>query len=95
MDSAIEEGQELANFLKEAARDADGSGGADSGIDTAGFRARFDVAMDDDLDTPAALPVLRELAEQIQAARAAGTDASAARVLLRELGRDVLGLTLS
>jgi cysteinyl-tRNA synthetase len=94
-ESAIEAGQELANLLKEAARDADTPGEAASGIDTADIRARFDAAMEDDLDTPAALPVLRELAEQIQAARAAGTDASAGRVLLRELGRDVLGLTLN
>ncbi|MFN8537937.1 MAG: cysteine--tRNA ligase [Thermomicrobiales bacterium] len=72
VDSAIEEGQALANLLKEAASDADASGGAASGIDYGrSFRARFDAAMDDDLDTPAAtLPILRELAEQIQAARA-------------------------
>jgi L-cysteine:1D-myo-inositol 2-amino-2-deoxy-alpha-D-glucopyranoside ligase len=94
-DSALEAGRELANLLKEAASEADASGGAASGIDTADIRARFDAAMDDDLDTPVATSVLRELAEQIQAARVAGTDASAARVLLRELGRDVLGLTLN
>ncbi len=93
-DSAIVAGQELADLLRAAASDDGSTAGAPSGIDTADIRARFDTAMDDDLDTPAVLPILRDLAEQIQAARAQGNDASAARVLLRELGRDVLGLTL-
>ncbi len=60
----------------------------------AGHRARFLAAMDDDLDTPAALPELHALA-----ARAIETDEPRLRVeagwMVRELGARILGLRLA
>ena len=57
-------------------------------------RARFLAAMDDDLDTPRALPVLEELAEM---ALTAEDDRLAAQAgwMVRELGARILGLRLA
>ncbi|HEY8600194.1 MAG TPA: cysteine--tRNA ligase [Thermomicrobiales bacterium] len=90
-DSAIEEGQALADRLKEAATAAVGD--APTGIDADGVRERFIAAMDDDYDTPTVLVILREFAEQIIAGSAKGESVQQAQATLREL-TDVLGLTL-
>ena len=62
--------------------------------EVAAHRARFLAAMDDDLDTPAALPELHALA-----ARAIETDDPALRAqagwMVRELGARILGLRLA
>ena len=92
-DSAIVAAQALADALK-AAVQAGGATHNASTIDTAATRSRFEAAMDDDLDTPAAVALLRDLADQIQATRAQGADVVAAQALLRELACNVLGLTL-
>ncbi len=89
-DSAIEEAQALADLLHEAATGDPGDGPGT--IDAAGARARFLAAMDEDLDTPNALLVLRELAGQIMQARANGAGSGEAQATLRELC-EILGLT--
>jgi L-cysteine:1D-myo-inositol 2-amino-2-deoxy-alpha-D-glucopyranoside ligase len=62
-------------------------------LDAAGAWASFVLAMDDDLDTPAASQVLEDLAEQIQDAAGQGRDVSAAREALSQMGH-VFGLRL-
>lgn len=57
------------------------------------YRARFEAAMDADLDTPAALEVLRDLADEIERDRG-GPIAGARAHLLLELA-EVLGLRLA
>ncbi|HEU5327759.1 MAG TPA: cysteine--tRNA ligase [Thermomicrobiales bacterium] len=94
-DSAIEAGQALADLLKETANCAETNRGPVSAIDIQATRARFEAAMDDDLDTPQALVVLRELAEQLRAACGRGEQVDTAQALLRELGGEVLGLTFA
>ena len=59
-------------------------------LDSMAYRERFAEAMDDDLDTSAALSVLDELAQAILAA-AGGQDLVAAQGTLRQLA-GVLGL---
>jgi L-cysteine:1D-myo-inositol 2-amino-2-deoxy-alpha-D-glucopyranoside ligase len=82
---------ELARYLAGAATSS--AAGSDSGIDVKTYRARFEARMSDDLDTPGAIEALRQLADEIHAARAENHDAGEAQGLLRELG-GVLGLTL-
>lgn len=91
VDSAIEEGQALANLLKEAVTAPVGD--APTSIDADSVRERFIAAMDDDYDTPTVLVILREFAEQIIAGSAKGEAVQQAQATLREL-TDVLGLTL-
>ena len=62
-------------------------------LDATPFRDRFAERMNDDLDTPAAIGVLRELADRIMREQADGHAVESARGLLRELG-GVLGLRL-
>jgi L-cysteine:1D-myo-inositol 2-amino-2-deoxy-alpha-D-glucopyranoside ligase len=62
-------------------------------LDPAPFRARFEERMSDDLDTPGAIALLRELAAAIGDRRSAGGDTSRAQQLLRELA-GILGLRL-
>jgi L-cysteine:1D-myo-inositol 2-amino-2-deoxy-alpha-D-glucopyranoside ligase len=62
-------------------------------LDAAPFRARFVAAMEDDLDTPAAIVALRELAEAIVAGREAGRPIADARQVLRTLA-EILGVVL-
>jgi L-cysteine:1D-myo-inositol 2-amino-2-deoxy-alpha-D-glucopyranoside ligase len=57
------------------------------------FRQRFVEAMEDDLDTPQAIGVLRELAEAIVAGRQANRPISQARQELRSLAQ-ILGVAL-
>ena len=92
-DPAIVAAQELANALQAAVQAGGATGNANT-IDIAAIRSQFEAAMDDDLDTPTAVALLRDLAAQIQATRAQGADVIAAQSLLRELACDVLGLTL-
>lgn len=62
-------------------------------LDPAGYGPRFTAAMEDDLDTPAALQVLMQLADDILAARQ-HADVTAAQDVLRAIGGRVLGLWL-
>ncbi|MGE5620097.1 MAG: cysteine--tRNA ligase [Sphingomonadaceae bacterium] len=55
--------------------------------------AAFLDAMDDDMDTPRAIRVLKELAQRIVRRQGRGPSAAPARTLLREVGR-ILGLRL-
>jgi L-cysteine:1D-myo-inositol 2-amino-2-deoxy-alpha-D-glucopyranoside ligase len=95
--------QALADELRRAAREpgeAGGGGAVTSAraihdvIDTDAVRARFIAAMDDDLDTPAAVRVLEGLAAGICDDAACAGDMREARATLRELA-GVLGLTLA
>jgi L-cysteine:1D-myo-inositol 2-amino-2-deoxy-alpha-D-glucopyranoside ligase len=74
-----------------AASYADAVGGGNP-LDAAPYRDRFVTAMDDDLDTPAALSALDDLAEAMLAA-AGGQDLVAAQGILRQL-TGVMGLQL-
>ncbi|MEJ2556793.1 MAG: class I tRNA ligase family protein [Anaerolineae bacterium] len=74
-----------------AASHADAVGGGNP-LDAAPYRDRFVTAMDDDLDTPAALSALGDLADAILAA-AGGQDLVAAQGILRQL-TGVMGLRL-
>ena len=94
-DSAIEVAEALAKLLKDTVNCADAHTGPAGALDTQAIRARFESAMDDDLDTPQALGVLRDLAEQLRAACARGENTAAGQALLRELGSEVLGLTFA
>jgi L-cysteine:1D-myo-inositol 2-amino-2-deoxy-alpha-D-glucopyranoside ligase len=62
-------------------------------VDPGPLGPRFAAALDDGLDTPAALEALMQLADLILDSPP-GADTSAASDLLRALGRDVLGLWL-
>jgi L-cysteine:1D-myo-inositol 2-amino-2-deoxy-alpha-D-glucopyranoside ligase len=62
-------------------------------VDPAPFRARFVAALKDDLDTPAAITALRELAEAIVAGRRDARPVSLARQELRVLA-EILGVVL-
>ena len=63
-------------------------------VEAAEARARFVAAMEDDLGTPQALATVFELARAVNRGRDASEDVGAARALLGELTRDVLGLRL-
>ena len=89
----MDDAQGFAEQLRAALVASGEPGGADAGIAVDALRARFHAALDDDLDTPAALAVLRELVDQIRAGQSRGADPRPAQALLRELG-DLLGLTL-
>lgn len=58
------------------------------------FRSRFEDRMNDDLDTPGAIAVLRDLADAIESAHQVRKDVRPMQDLLRELGT-VLGLRLA
>ena len=62
-------------------------------MDPEPFRRRFVSALEDDLNTPAAIATLQELAEAIVAGRAASRPVSCARRQLRELA-GILGIAL-
>ncbi len=97
-EGAMEDAQALADELAVAVRLEDAPEGMaeeERGIvDSELTRFEFRRAMDDDLDTPAAVAVLREHAWQIRAGQERGSDIREAQESLRELA-DVLGLTLS
>lgn len=90
-DARLRAARRLADHLAEAA--AAGGGMGEDVLDAGEYRTQFLEHMDDDLDTPGAILVLQELANEIKAAGEAGRDVNAAQDVLRELG-GVLGLRL-
>jgi cysteinyl-tRNA synthetase len=89
---ALESGKRAAERLRLAAT-IPGGEGAPSDIEVDSYRQRFIEAMDDDLNTPAGLAALFELAREINRARDEGRGVAEAQETLRELA-GVLGLTL-
>lgn len=89
--SEVERSRQLACRLTDALALPSGSG--PSSLDLAAYRRRFEERMSDDLDTPGAIAILRDLAEAIIASEAGGESVAAGQDLLRELG-GVLGLRL-
>jgi L-cysteine:1D-myo-inositol 2-amino-2-deoxy-alpha-D-glucopyranoside ligase len=89
-EAALKKAASLAKDLAETASLP--SGAARSDIELDGYRTRFEERMNDDLDTPGAIGVLRDLAEEIRSRQAEGADVEEAQALLRELG-GVLGLS--
>ena len=85
--SELERCEELAALLREA---AEAPGGPPDQLRVQPRRVEFMDAMDDDLDTPRAIGILREIAEELVARR---LDATTAAPTLVELA-GVLGLTL-
>ncbi len=90
-DARIRAARQLADYLAEAASVHDGLGRAVLDVDT--HRRRFLERMDDDLDTPGAIHVLQDLADEIKRSSEAGHAVHAAQDVLRELS-GVLGLRL-
>lgn len=86
----VEAGQ-LVSHLETAATVSGGTSGAP--FESAPFRDRFVAAMEDDLDTPQAIAVLRELADMIEAAATSGRPVAEAQHDLRAL-TGILGVTL-
>jgi len=91
-EEALESGKRAAERLRLAAT-IPGGEGPPSDIEVESYRERFIAAMDDDLNTPAGLAALFDLAREINRARDEGRGVEEARRTLRELA-DVLGLTL-
>ncbi len=81
---------QLAQRLKDAAMAANGDGPL---LDPTSARSLFETVMDNDLDTPTALSVLEQLAEDIVAAAGVGQNVEAAQETLSSLGQ-VFGLRL-
>jgi len=97
---ALDSAEELVTLLRSAAEMAHPVHDDAHPYQTSGepvapelFRDRFLAAMNDDLDTPTAIQVLRELAEAIQAGRRQHQPISQARHELRTLA-GVLGIAL-
>ena len=91
-EEALESGKRAAERLRLAALLPGGDGPpADVPVET--YRERFLAAMDDDLNTPAALATLFDLARDINRSRDEGRGIEEAQSLLHELS-GVLGLTL-
>jgi L-cysteine:1D-myo-inositol 2-amino-2-deoxy-alpha-D-glucopyranoside ligase len=88
---------ERAGHLAEKSRAAVATVGGGAKIDAAGFEKRFAAALDDDLNTPAALEVLEQLADAILAGGAdtgaADGGADSGPEILRRMG-EVFGLRL-
>jgi cysteinyl-tRNA synthetase len=91
-EEALESGRRAAERLRLAATISGGEG-PPSDIEVDSYRQRFIEAMDDDLNTPAALAALFELAREINRARDEGRGVKEAQKTLQELA-GVLGLTL-
>jgi L-cysteine:1D-myo-inositol 2-amino-2-deoxy-alpha-D-glucopyranoside ligase len=97
---ALDEAEELVTLLRSAAEashpvhdDAHPEQTTGTPVEPEPFRRRFLDAMDDDLNTPAAIATLRELADAILARRRDHRPVSQARHELRTLA-GVLGVTL-
>ncbi len=86
----LDRSQQLAAKLRSAAV---APGGQRAMLDTGPTNALFTAAMENDLDTPAALVVLTGLADEILEGDLAGHNLASAQTLLRRLGR-VFGLQL-
>jgi L-cysteine:1D-myo-inositol 2-amino-2-deoxy-alpha-D-glucopyranoside ligase len=87
----LAEAGRLAETLRAAAAAQGGAGAA--ALDPSPHAAEFNLAMDDDLDSPHALAALERLAAGILTAAQAGRDVHAAQAKLRRLGA-VFGLRL-
>jgi L-cysteine:1D-myo-inositol 2-amino-2-deoxy-alpha-D-glucopyranoside ligase len=99
-EDALAEAENLVTLLRSAAEASHPVHDDTHPVETSGdpvdalpYRDRFVAAMDDDLDTPRAIAVLRELAEAILAGRREHRPTSQARHELRTLSA-VLGVTL-
>jgi cysteinyl-tRNA synthetase len=91
-EEALESGRRAAERLRLAATLAGGEG-PPSDIEVESYRQRFIEAMDDDLNTPAGLAPLFDLAREINRARDEGRGVEEAQKTLQELA-GVLGLML-
>ena len=89
-ETALAQAVTLAQQLQEAAQ---ATGGQQQALDVTALPYEFGEAMNDDLNTPAALRVLTTLAEQIVAAAQNGWRVDAAQTTLRQMGQ-VFGLRL-
>jgi L-cysteine:1D-myo-inositol 2-amino-2-deoxy-alpha-D-glucopyranoside ligase len=89
-DGEVERNADLADKLRQAVTI---SGGDGSALDPALAQVAFRAAMDDDLDTPAALDIMIQLAEDILLSAAEGGAVQAAQESLREMCY-VMGLRL-
>jgi cysteinyl-tRNA synthetase len=87
----LEEAVVLAHRVADAASLP--TGASEPSLEAAPYRDRFADRMNDDLDTPGAILVLRELAEAIRSSQAEDRDVREAQELLVELG-GILGLRL-
>jgi len=90
-EAALKQSQRLARQLAEAATLK--AQGSRSVLDTALDRDGFMQRMNEDLDTPGAIDVLRDLADAIRQASEHGNEVTQAQRMLRELA-GVLGLRL-
>jgi L-cysteine:1D-myo-inositol 2-amino-2-deoxy-alpha-D-glucopyranoside ligase len=86
----LEGAERLAQHLREAVTSAGGTGPA---LDVSAVQVSFSEAMDDDLDTPAAIEQLEQLAGEIMEAAQAGQNVQTAQATLRTLSQ-VFGLRL-
>jgi cysteinyl-tRNA synthetase len=91
-EEALESGRRAAERLRLAAT-IPGGDGPTSDIEVDSCRQRFIEAMDDDLNTPAGLAALFDLAREINRSRDEGRGVEEAQKTLQELA-GVLGLTL-
>jgi cysteinyl-tRNA synthetase len=87
---ALAEAARLATKLRTAVGVAGGGGDT---LDASGAQAEFTIALNDDLDTPAALSRLESLADAILVAAERSRDVSSAQAVLRRLAQ-VFGLVL-
>ena len=90
---ALKAADQLVGRLREAAA-LPAEGGSDPPLDPEPYHSRFVAAMDDDLDTPAAIAGLRDLADAILAAGPAGNPVDAAQSELRTQA-GILGIPLA
>jgi L-cysteine:1D-myo-inositol 2-amino-2-deoxy-alpha-D-glucopyranoside ligase len=86
------EAGDLVSYLESAAT-ASAAGTSGASLDSQSLRQQFVAAMEDDLDTPQAISVLRDLAGQILAAAEAGRPVADAQADLRTL-TSILGVVL-
>ena len=91
-EEALESGKRAAERLRLAAT-LPGGNGPPADVSVESYRQRFVEAMGDDLNTPAALAALFDLARDVNRARDEGRGIAEAQGTLRELA-GVLGLTL-
>jgi L-cysteine:1D-myo-inositol 2-amino-2-deoxy-alpha-D-glucopyranoside ligase len=89
-DDALNQARSIAERLAAAAT---ANGGSGESLTTDDYAQRFSQAMDDDLNSPAALDVLEQLAGEILAGGESGREVAPAQALLQQLGA-VLGLRL-
>jgi cysteinyl-tRNA synthetase len=87
---ALAEAARLATKLRTAVGVAGGGGDT---LDASGAQAEFTIALNDDLDTPAALSRLESLADAILVAAERSRDVSSAQAVLRRLAQ-AFGLVL-